>query len=105
MPAAMQLVAHCDKNLELSAIVRKVFSLVIRPAGAVRKEIPVYQIIHIASGYHIASFTVADSAVGFFRDIDRYLPDFTNSALDRSKVKRLMVKWFAHQERHEEYFF
>jgi hypothetical protein len=99
----MQVVVHSDSTgLELPAIVRDVFSLVIRPPWTVRR-VAVYQIIHRRSGYHVASFTVTESAAGFFRDVDRHLPNFTNSQWQRFLVKRLLRKWQAHEERHEDY--
>lgn len=98
-----QIVAHKDYSVELPAIVRKVFSLVIRPPWTILKWRPIYQVIHKTTGYHIASFVVSDSAIGFFRDIDYYLPSFTNSEPERLLVKRLLTKWQAHEKRHQDY--
>ena len=68
---AEQLVAHSDRVLRLPAIALENFAIVIRSRGELFEDCEAYQILHKDSGRHVATFSIVDSAIKCFQELEK----------------------------------
>ena len=106
---AEQLVAHSDRVLRLPAIALENFAIVIRSRGELFEDCEAYQILHKDSGRHVATFSIADSAIKCLQELEKVAKscDKLKFPISRSNVvllRQVVTIAQVAERRHPEYW-
>ena len=106
---AEQLVAHSDRVLRLPAIALENFAIVIRSRGELFEDCEAYQILHKDSGRHVATFSIADSAIKCFQELEKVAKScgklkFPIPRSDAVLLQRIVTIAQIAERRHPEYW-